>query len=141
MDESTAMNRGNVPGNERSPLELVREGMKVFDRNGKEIGKVDMVRMSGVSNKASSRGLGSTTTTTSSDAALPSDTVVDDVASAFANDHLPEELRERLMQKGFFRVDTKGLFASDRYVLPDQIGTVSNDEVHLKASRDELIKR
>ncbi len=140
MDESTAMNAAQVPGNERNPLELVHEGMKVLDRNGKDIGKVNMVRMSGVSNTASNRGLGSTTTT-SSNTAVPSDTLVDDVASAFANDHLPEELRERLMHKGFFRLDTKGLFASDRYVLPEQIASVSNDEVHLKVSRDELIKR
>ncbi len=140
MDESTAMNTANVPGNERNPLEAVHEGMKVYDRNGKEIGKVDMVRLSGVSKAASNRGLGPMTTTTS-DSALPSDTLVTDVASAFANDHLPEELRERLMHKGFFRMDTKGLFASDRYVLPEQIARVSDDVVHLKASRDELIKR
>ncbi len=140
MDESTAMNTANVPGNERNPLELVHEGMKVFDREGKEIGKVDMIRMSGVSNAAGDRGLGPMTTA-SSDRGLPSDTLVTDVASAFANDHLPEELRERLMHNGFMRVDAKGLFASDRYVLPEQIARVSGDGVHLKVSRDELIKR
>ncbi len=140
MDESMAMNTANQPGNQRNPLELVHEGMKVNDRDGKEIGKVDMVRFSGVSNTAADRGLGPMTTT-NSDAGLPSDTLVADVASVFANDHLPEELRERLMHSGFVRIDTKGLFASDRYVLPEQIASVSGDEVHLKVTRDELIKR
>lgn len=140
MDESMAMNPANQPGNERNRLEQVHEGMKVYDRDGKEIGKVDMVRLSGVSKTASDRGLGPMTTT-NSDTALPSDTLVADVTSLFANDHLPEELRERLLHNGFMRIEAKGLFASDRYVLPEQIAGVSGDEVHLKATRDELIKR
>lgn len=141
MDETLGRNPASAqPGNERNWLEQVHEGMGVYDRDGHAIGKVDMVRLSGISDTTNDRGLGPLTTS-NSDTMMPNDAVVADVASVFASDHLPEELRERLLHKGFFRMDTKGLFASDRYVLPEQIARVSGDEVHLKASRDELIKR
>ena len=36
-------------------------------------------------------------------------------------------------------VDVAGLFASDRYVMPDQIARVTEDGVHLRVGRDRLI--
>ncbi len=56
-------------------------------------------------------------------------------------DELPEELRHRLLHDGFVQVDADGLFAADRYVTPDQIASVDDEGVHLKVTRDDLIKR
>ena len=117
-------------------LANVREGMKVFDRLQHEIGTVDRVQMSD-DNPA--------TPETEQVEAKPldprRDSLIDNVAEVFAPDDLPDEVRERLLQQGFLRIDSKGLFAADRYVLPDQILSVSGDAVTLNVSHDELMKK
>jgi len=55
-------------------------------------------------------------------------------------DQVPETLRQRLLRHGFLRIDSTGLFAADRYVMPAQIADVSEDHVTLQVTRDELIK-
>lgn len=116
-------------------LNRVEEGMKVFDRLQHEIGKVDYVKLSD-DNPA----------TEEVEAATPSleprrETLLDAVADVFDPDELDEEVRARLMQQGFVRIDSAGLFASDRYVTPDQIMSVSGDSVTLNVSREELVKK
>jgi len=54
-------------------------------------------------------------------------------------DPLPREVVERLRQHGFIRIDSAGLFASDRYAAAEQIASVSSDGVRLAVSRDELL--
>jgi hypothetical protein len=116
-------------------LAQVHEGMKVYDRMHNEIGTVDYVQMSD-DNPA----------TEEVEAATPGklrerdDSLIDNIAEAFKPDELPEEVRERLLQQGFIRIDSAGLFAADRYVAADQIMSVSGDELTLKVSKDELIK-
>jgi hypothetical protein len=117
-------------------LPKVREGMKVFDRLHHEIGTVERVQMSD-DNPA----------TEEVEAATPGnlrerdDSLIDNIAEVFAPDELPEEVRERLFQQGFVRIDSAGLFAADRYVTPDQIMSVSCDALTLNVSKDELLKR
>ena len=116
-------------------LAQVHEGMKVYDRMHNEIGTVDYVQMSD-DNPA----------TEEVEAATPGklrerdDSLIDNIAEAFKPDELPEEVRERLLQQGFIRIDSAGLFAADRYVAADQIMSVAGDELTLKVSKDELIK-
>lgn len=117
-------------------LARIEEGMKVYDRLNDEIGKVDYVQMSD-DNPA----------TPEVEAATPSpdlerrDTLIDNIAEAFTTDELDEEVRERLLQAGFVRIDSKGLFAADRYVTPDQIMSVTGDSITLNVTRDELVKK
>lgn len=119
-----------------NPLAHVQEGMKVYDSARHEIGKVDRVQMSD-DNPA----------TDEAEAATPGriaerrDTLADNIAELFAPDELPHDVRARLLQKGFIRLDAKGLFAADRYILADQIAAVSGDAVTLKVSKDELAKK
>ena len=47
---------------------------------------------------------------------------------------------ERLLREGYVRIDADGLFAADRYILPEQIATVSADEVVLNVDKRALIK-
>ena len=116
-------------------LAQVHEGMKVYDRMHNEIGTVDYVQMSD-DNPA----------TEEVEAATPGnlrerdDSLIDNIAEAFKPDELPEEVRKRLLQQGFIRIDSAGLFAADRYVAADQIMSVAGDELTLKVSKDELIK-
>lgn len=117
-------------------LAQIHEGMKVYDRLHNEIGTVEYVRMSD-----------DDPTTEEVEAVTPGnpaerdDSLIDVIADAFAPDGLPDEIRDRLLQQGFIRIDSSGLFAADRYVLPDQIMSVSGEAVTLNVSRDELVKR
>lgn len=118
-------------------LTQVQEGMKVYDRLHHEIGKVEYVKI-GDDNPA----------TPESEAAAPStyrerdETLIDNLAEVFVPaDEVPEEMRDRLMLEGFVRIDSKGLFSSDRYVMPGQIMSVSGDTVTLNVSKDELVKK
>lgn len=120
-----------------STLKFIEEGMKVFDRERHEIGKVEYVQFGDDDPE-----------TPEVEAAAPNTldrrdrTLVDDIAMAFtAGDDLPEELRQKLLEQGFVRIDAKGLFAADRYVTPEQIDSVSGDGLMLNVTKDELLKK
>jgi hypothetical protein len=117
-------------------LRFVEEGMKVFDRERHEIGKVEYVKFGE-----------DDPDTAEVEAAAPNTldrrdrTLVDDIALAFtASDDLPEEIRQRLLEQGFVRIDANGIFAADRYVTPEQIDSVSGDGLMLNVTKDELVK-
>jgi len=117
-------------------LKFVEEGMKVYDRERHEIGKVEYVKFGE-----------DDPDTLEVEAAAPNTlddrprTLVDDIALAFGSDNLPQEIREKLMQQGFVRIDANGLFAADRYVTPEQIDSVSGEGLMLNVSKDELVKK
>jgi hypothetical protein len=67
--------------------------------------------------------------------------LVESIAKVFEPDKLPETLRDRLLRHGFIRVNGAGLFNADRYILPDQIASVSDKTVRLKISQSDLIKQ
>ena len=56
-------------------------------------------------------------------------------------DELEEDMRARLWRSGFVRVEGPGLMAEDRYVLPDEIASVSGDRVDLNITKDDMIRR
>jgi hypothetical protein len=117
-----------------SSLRFVEQGMRVFDREHHEIGKVEWVQFGDDdpdTTEVEASGL----------SAAPDDnTLVDVIAKAFTSDNVPEELRDRLVHQGFVRIDANGLFAADRYVMPEQIDSVSGEGLMLNVTRDDLIK-
>ena len=116
-------------------LRQIQEGMKVIDRTNKQIGEVEMV-MFGDDDPATPE-----LETSGLSQRGRRDTLIENIADAFRTDELPEEVREKLLHQGFIRVDADGLFAADRYVMPEQISRVDADAVTLTVSKDELIKR
>ena len=121
-----------------SILNEIHEDMRVCDRDDNEIGTVRKVFLGAVTDETNERGGGSAT---APDPELRDDTLIDNLAEAFAaDDPLPETLRERLLRHGYIRIDTHGLFASDRFALPDRIDSISDDCVRLRLMKDELIK-
>ncbi len=120
-------------------LALVQERMDVLDAKGDRIGRVRNLYMGAGSEESLERGTGPAT------AAVPPDTghtILDDFARALGGDvDMPETLRNRLLREGYIQIDTTGLFAKDYYALPEQIEVVSGDKVHLKVTRDKLIRR
>lgn len=117
-------------------LKSVHEGMKVFDVGQHEIGKVDQVKFSEDDPETPAIESADIDRT-----AERRDSLIDNIAEVFSPEELPEEIRERLLQQGFLRVDSSGLFEADRYVLPEQIASISADGVMLSVDKDDLIKR
>jgi hypothetical protein len=121
-----------------SILNQIDEGMRVYDREDNEIGTVRKVFLGSVTDEMNERGGGPAT---ASSPEVRDDTLVDNLAEAFAGDEpLPETVRERLLRHGFIRIDVSGLFASDRFAMPEQIATVSDDRVRLRLTKEELDK-
>lgn len=116
-------------------LRYVEQGMRVFDRDHHEIGKVEWVQFG--DDDPDTPEIESAGGTLRPE----TETLLSAIARAFNPDDLPLEVKERLMHQGFVRIDADGLFAADRYVTPEQIASVSDDALNLKVTRDELIKR
>lgn len=127
-------------------LEMVREGMKVVDAAGNDIGKVgyvkigdpDAVTTQGETSGQPGVGFGAVPlaiggNTGQGAAAAP-------VFWPFQDDgpDIPEPIRARLMRDGFFKVDGPFLFGKDRYVRGDLIANVAGDTVHLRVDKDRL---
>ena len=115
-------------------LRFVEQGMRVFDREHHEIGKVEWVQF-GDDDPDTLEVEASGPRRDRDDVNL-----FDVIAKAFTSDNVPEELRDRLVHQGFVRIDADGLFQADRYVMPEQIDSVSGDEVTLNVTREQLIK-
>jgi hypothetical protein len=120
-------------------LTQIYEGMTVYDSDGEKIGTVEHVYFGEVSQEADKRGAGPETATSPE---RGESWLIEDVVKAiFPGDRVPEPLRQRLLRHGFIRIDSTGLFAADRYVMPDQIAALSDDRVTLRVTREQLIKR
>ncbi len=118
-------------------LEQIHNGMKVYDQAHDEVGTVDYVQFG----DEDPLKPGGETVTTQSAPLAPEDTLLNGIAKVFGPDEIPEVFRDRLLRFGFIRVDARGLFNADRYILSDQIGSISEDNVMLNVTKSELIKR
>jgi len=113
------------------PIEQVREGMKVIDSTGEELGKVELVKM------------GDPAAATIGADAPRDGGFLQGVAEAFGFEQepdVPQGLRDRLMRIGFIKVDGAGITASARYIMADKVAGVSGDAVRLKVSKDQMIQ-
>jgi len=117
--------------------ENIHVGMKVFDARHKEIGRVDDLKFSENEEHPETNPADLDAT----DRRNNRDSILESIAEAFGKEELPEVLRDRLMREGYIRLDTKGLMARDRFILPDQIASASGDEVMLKVDKDQLMKQ
>ncbi len=118
-------------------LGQIHNGMKVYDQAHDEVGMVDYVQFG----DEDPLKPGGETITTHSAPLAPEDSLVNSIAKVFGPDEIPVVFRDRLLRFGFIRVDARGLFNTDRYILSDQIESVSEDNVMLNISKSELIKR
>jgi hypothetical protein len=115
----------------------IRVGMKVYDNEHHHIGVIDDFKLS---DEDPTRE-GPETAGISEERDPGDGSVVQAVAEVFNPDEIPEELRERMLREGYIRLDADGLFAADRYILPEQIASAGNDEIMLNVKKDELVKR
>ncbi len=116
------------PGNEA--LAHVRNGMRVVDSTGEEVGTVEFVKM-GDPRAATARG--------STD---PGGTSIVGMAldAAFGDEpDLPEAKRSQLLRYGYIKVDGSGLGDTDDYVQGDKVADVSGDTVWLTVRKEQLL--
>lgn len=121
---------------ERLP-EQVQIGMKVFDSEGRHVGKVDDLKFpeNAVAPEVEPADVGG-------ERYEPADNpVIEAVADAFGREDIPEPLRSQLLRDGYVHLDAAGLFAADRFVLPEQIARVDPDGLYLNVTTDALIKK
>ena len=118
-------------------LNQIHEGMSVYDSDDKEIGSVGAVYF-GANGDREIAG-GTIPATTSPVAERGGDSFLADLASVFdPEDEVPEEMAKQLRYNGYIKIDG-GWFGTDRYVMPDQIASVTEDAVHLAINRDYLV--
>ena len=119
---------------ERLPEQL-EIGMKAFDSERHEIGKIDDL-------KYPENAIAPDVEPATLDVADQRDeTLVGIVADAFGREDVPEPLRSQLLRDGYIHLDTKGFFASGRYILPEQIARMLPEGIQLNVTKDALIKR
>jgi hypothetical protein len=127
-----------VPLSARVP-QRISEGMPVYDREGEAVGIVKVVYLGGASEEAIERVL-------HPEKAPPAKQGETDW-SAFDADHVPKEMRARLMSQGYILIEGPDLTGVKRYIGPEQIEGVftqeveggMNDVVRLRLTRGELL--
>jgi hypothetical protein len=113
-------------------MSRVREGMRVVDAAGEDVGKVEYVEM-GDPEAATTEGQEMHSTgmlEVAAEAIVPGEGEPD----------VPEPLRTRLLRTGFIKIDGPGLFERDRYVSSERIREVTQDQVHLSVRKGDLPK-
>ena len=126
------------PNPQKNILETIEEGMTVYDKEGRELGEVERVH-TGAEEPELPYTYGGT---------LPGKKPGEDdeilakmIEEIFdPMDKLHEEMQKELYLHGFIRVLTEKLEGQDRYILPHQIHSVSEEGVHLHASEEDLKK-
>ena len=96
-------------------IQRVYEGMRVVDADGKDIGKVEMVKM----------GDPEAITTQGNEVGTVSGFVPLD--NEYNEPEVPQPIRDDLLRYGFIKVDGPGLFDTDRYFRADVITSVEGD--------------
>jgi hypothetical protein len=136
MDETTRRQSG---GSHARTIEQVREGMKVIDAAGEDLGTVSRVHMGdpeAVTTQGQEYGGGAMVTDPG---------IVGHVARGLVGDErepdLPDPKRSQLLRLGYIKIDAPGLDllgATDHYASGEQIQTVSGDTVRLAVRKDQL---
>jgi hypothetical protein len=123
------------PGSDRREEELfapIREGMKVVDAAGEDVGKVKDIAM----------GDPEAVTTEGQEMRPAEGGIVGDFARAVTDSagepDVPEPFRSQLIRTGYIKVDAKGWFRKDRYVPAEFVAAVEGDVVRLSVTRDDL---
>ena len=114
------------------PIERVREGMRVVDAAGEQVGTVEAVSM----------GDPEAATTAGKDPRSPGlvAAVVQAVSGEGGEPDVPEPKRSQLVRSGYVKVDGPGLSGTDRYVRSDRIADATGETVTLSVTKAQLVE-
>lgn len=124
-----------------SILTQIHEGMDIYDVNDNHIGSVDFVHFGAASETQQQLGVGPAAPAPADNPQVREDSIIDNIAEAFQPNEVPQELREKLLVSGYIRMDAAGIFATDRFIVPEQIVRVADEKVYLSVNRDKLVKK
>jgi hypothetical protein len=125
------------PGKGNDLLSQINEGMKVIDRDGKQVGTVELVSLV---EKTPPKGR---IEGTPGPEVIPGVREPGGLADAMEDtfdpiNELKKESRELLQRRGYIRINGPDLAPANRYILPDQIEEVSGRGVRLRLVESEL---
>jgi hypothetical protein len=106
--------------------------MKIFDSNGREVGKIEYVQM----------GDPEAVTTQGQELDMPG-TVLDDFATAWgARDEprIPTQFRQMALRLGFMKIDGRGFINDERYALASMIDQIEDGNVILSVPEEALFR-
>lgn len=130
-------------GREGGVLNYVHEGMTVYDADDEQIGTVQTVYFGTMGVEEGGVGTGPVATGDLRDIQRTDSWMhrLGDVLELEPDFEMPEEMAERLLRRGFIRVDSDRLLGSDSFVFPDQIESASEEGVRLNVNEDDLLKK
>jgi hypothetical protein len=110
-----------MDANRENMLEQVREGMKVVDSAGDDVGKVEFVQLADPNA-----------------AAVDEDRDADTSILGIFDPNGDTEVTERMVQRGYIKIDAAGFLEGDKYVLADDVAAVEGDVVRLTMLKDDI---
>lgn len=123
---------GSLDPKRNELLAKVKEGMKVVDVNGDDVGEVAFVHMADINDPDDNPGMRDNNVALFD---LSDDDGDRGLLSIFGGD---SAVTERMRRSGFVRVDASGIFTGDRYVVPHQIDGVQGDTLRLSVDKDNI---
>src|SRR5829696_9061742 len=102
----------NTMRNKNTLIERVYDGMRVVDSDGRDVGKVELVKM------------GDPEAETTQGNRIGPATGVTPLDSDYNEPEVPQPIRDDLLRAGFIKVDGANLFDTDRYFRADVIESV-----------------
>lgn len=118
-----------LPTGDPGPIKNVRKDMPVFDATGREVGRVEFVKM------------GDPDVVTGEGQLVPSRGVLGALRRLIGGGEpgTSNQLAQHLTRIGFVKVDGTGLLDRDAYVAADQVDKVIDEAVHLSVRSEELV--
>jgi hypothetical protein len=137
FDADNRAQRGNISDNKL--IEKVYDGMRVFDSAGKDLGKVEFVRM-GDPEAVTTAGQEHSMFAPGAARVAGRNELLGEHDDA-DEPELPEPERSSMLRMGFFKVESGGFLGigeKERYVRADLIADVSGDRVTLAVTAEQL---
>jgi hypothetical protein len=132
-----SINPGSEDPRRDDLLAMIKEGMKVVDADGDDVGTVSYVQMADLNDRddvgaANRDEVGLFDLTPDND---PGDEGV--LGGVFG---IGDDVTERMERSGYVKIDASGIFTGDKYVEPYQIAAVDGDTVRLAVDKDDIEK-
>lgn len=130
-------------------LTMVREGMPVYDLAGEEVGRVDMVYLGTVDEaqdqdvrEEQGDSLDPVRPVATSLTDQPGEDMLVNPTGEFLGSDvgLPESHRSQMLRQGFIRIEGNDSSQPERYALAGHIASVSDENVELHISEEELLR-
>lgn len=132
-----SINPGSEDPRRDDLLAMIKEGMKVVDADGDDVGSVSYVQMADLNDRddvgAANRDEGGLFDLT------PDNDPGDEGVLGEVFD-IGDDVTERMERSGYVKIDASGIFTGDKYVEPYQIASVEGDTVRLAVDKDAIGK-